>query len=79
MGRQHKGMDRPGVRQVPEGSGEQRQMEETGCVNGQVKVKKSTAKVKSERNTSNQIPSLSHYLQEHITMFEVIWGEKKKK
>ena len=23
MGRQHQGMDRPGVRQVPEGSGEQ--------------------------------------------------------
>ena len=25
------GMDMPGVRQVPEGSGEQRKMEETGC------------------------------------------------
>ena len=24
-------MDRPGVRQVPEGSGEQSKMEETGC------------------------------------------------
>ena len=24
-------MDRPGVRQVPEGSGEQGQMKETGC------------------------------------------------
>ena len=43
-------MDRPGVRQVPEGSGEQRKMEETGCeviwgapttiaVKGWVKVK----------------------------------------
>ena len=31
MGRQHQGMDRPGVRQVPEGSGEQRKIEETGC------------------------------------------------
>ena len=31
VGGQHQGMDRPGVRQVPEGSGEQRQMEETGC------------------------------------------------
>ena len=31
MGRQHEGMDRPGVRQVPEGSGEQGKMEETGC------------------------------------------------
>ena len=30
-GRQHQGMDRPGVRQVPGGSGEQRKMEETGC------------------------------------------------
>ena len=29
VGRQHKGMDRPGVHQVPEGSGEQRKMEET--------------------------------------------------
>ena len=26
MGRQHQGMDRPGVRQVPEGSGEQGKM-----------------------------------------------------
>ena len=29
--RQHQGMDRPGVRQVQEGSGEQRKTEETGC------------------------------------------------
>ena len=28
MGRQHKGMDRPGVRHVPEGNGEQGKMEE---------------------------------------------------
>ena len=28
--RQHQGMDRPGVRQVPEGNGEQEKMEETG-------------------------------------------------
>ena len=31
MERQHQEMDRPGVRQVPEDSGEQRKMEETGC------------------------------------------------
>ena len=31
MGRQHQGMDRPGVHQVPEGSEEQRKMEETSC------------------------------------------------
>ena len=30
VGGQHEGMDMPGVRQVPEGSGEQKQMEETG-------------------------------------------------
>ena len=30
MGRQHRGMDRPGVRQVPEGS-ELGKMEKTGC------------------------------------------------
>ena len=29
--RQHQGMDRPEVRQVPEGSGEQGKMEKTGC------------------------------------------------
>ena len=29
--RQHQGMDSPGVCQVPEGSGEQRKTEETGC------------------------------------------------
>ena len=27
----HQGMDRPGIRQVPEGSGEQGKMEKTGC------------------------------------------------
>ena len=31
MGRRHQGMDRPGVCQVPEGSGEQWKMEETDC------------------------------------------------
>ena len=31
VGRQHQEMERPGVRQVPEGSGEQGKMEETGC------------------------------------------------
>ena len=30
VGRQHQGMDRPGVRQVPEGTGEEGKMEETG-------------------------------------------------
>ena len=31
VGRQHQGMDRPRVCQDPEGSGEQRKMEETAC------------------------------------------------
>ena len=31
VGRQHQGVDRPGVRQVPQGSGEQGKMEKTGC------------------------------------------------
>ena len=31
VGRQHQGMDRPGIRQVPEGSGKQGKMEKTGC------------------------------------------------
>ena len=31
VGRQHQGMDRPGVGQVPEGRGEQGKVEETGC------------------------------------------------
>ena len=30
VGRQHQGMDRPGVLQVPEGTGEQGKMEKTG-------------------------------------------------
>ena len=30
VGRRHQGMNRPGVRQVPEGSGEQGKMEEIG-------------------------------------------------
>ena len=31
VGRQHQGMGVPGVHEVPEGSGEQRKLEETGC------------------------------------------------
>ena len=31
VGRQHQGMDSPGVQQVPEDSGEQQKMEKTGC------------------------------------------------
>ena len=31
VGRQHQGMDRPGVWRVPEGSGEQGKMEKIGC------------------------------------------------
>ena len=31
VGRHHQGIDRPGVRLVPEGSGEQGKVEETGC------------------------------------------------
>ena len=31
VGRQHRGMDMPGVRQVPESDGEQGKVEETGC------------------------------------------------
>ena len=31
VGRKHQGMDRPGVRQVPQGSGEQGKMEKTGA------------------------------------------------
>ena len=31
VGRQHQGMDRPGVRKVSEGSREQGKLEETGC------------------------------------------------
>ena len=31
VGRQHQGMDRCGVCQIPEGSGGQGKMEETGC------------------------------------------------
>ena len=31
MGRQHQGMDGPGVCQIPEGSGEQGKMEKPGC------------------------------------------------
>ena len=31
VGRQHQGMDRPGVRQVPKGNEEQGKLQETGC------------------------------------------------
>ena len=31
VGSQHQGMDGPGIRQVPAGSGEEGKMEETGC------------------------------------------------
>ena len=59
VGRRHQGMDRPGVRQVQEGSGEQRKMEETSCevicgspttptVKGCVKVKVEGEETQSE-------------------------------
>ena len=65
VGRQRQGMDRPGVRQVPEGSGERRKMTETGCgvvcsalmtpaVKGQVK------KVKNVRMTILTLYGLCH-------------------
>ena len=31
VGRQHQGMNRPGVRQVPEGNGEHGKIEDIGC------------------------------------------------
>ena len=31
VGKQHQGMDRPGVRQIAEGNGEQGKMEKSGC------------------------------------------------
>ena len=31
VGKQHQGMDRPAIHQVPEGCGEQGRMEKTGC------------------------------------------------
>ena len=31
MGRQHQGMDRPGVHHVSEGGGDKRKMEDIGC------------------------------------------------
>ena len=63
VGRQHQGVDRPGVCQVPEGSGEQSKMKEIGCVvingapttpaaKGQVKVKKGSRKSKLTRQAS---------------------------
>ena len=60
VGRQHQGMDRPGVRQVPEGSGDQGKMEKTGCkiicgapttlaVKGLMMMKQRT-KIKTKKN-----------------------------
>ena len=64
VGRQHQGLDRPGLRKVPESSGEQRKMEETGCeviwgasttpgVKRWVKVKEGRCET---RNNSNRVP-----------------------
>ena len=51
VGKQHQGMDRPGVRQVPEGSGEQGKMEETGseviCGAATIPAVKGSMKVKA--------------------------------
>ena len=46
--RQHKGMDRPGVRQVPEGSGEQEKMEETRAKSSVVPLRPSRLRNRSE-------------------------------
>ena len=64
MGRQHQRMKSPGVRKFPEGSGERRKMEETGCevicsvptilaAEGQVKVKVKV-KVKPQIDAINE-------------------------
>ena len=49
VGRQHQGMDRPGVRKVQEGSGEQRKMEETGKRSSSRKIQMIVAATLNER------------------------------
>ena len=58
VGRQHQGMDRPGVRQVQEGSGEQRKMEETGKRSSSRKIQMIVAATLNERWTSNCVTYL---------------------
>ena len=66
VGRQHQGMDTPGVRHVPEGSGEQEKLEETGCkiiigalttlaVKGQMMIMMSPVTLHRERKGKNEV------------------------
>ena len=77
VGRQHQEMDRPGVRQVLEGSGEQGKMEKTGCkiicgapttlaVKGSMMMMMTTNILAGTRNT---LAALIKCLQE----LEIIW------
>ena len=54
LGRQYQEMDRPGVRQVPEGSGEQTKMEETG----------SEQQSESDRDDYSHPPSSTYFWKE---------------
>ena len=78
VGRQHQGMDRLGVRQVPEGSGEQGKLEKTGCkiicgapttlaVKGlmmmMMMMMMMSASVKNSLRQSNTMASHTHLIQ----------------
>ena len=67
VGRQHQGMDRPGVNQVPESNGKQGKTKETGCevicrvpatpaVKGQVKAKKLARIVEYQTSEKKSVP-----------------------
>ena len=87
VGRQHQRMDRPGVRQVPDSSGEHRKMEETGCeiicgaptppaVKGQVKVKAKVSGIRADRAPSPASPRYvptSFRAENHVTLLNGQW------
>ena len=67
VGREHQGMDRPRVRQVPEGNGEQGKMEKTGCKI--LRGAQRTLRVKELRRRRRRPVNLSNFISFHTSSY----------
>ena len=74
VGRQHQGMDKLGVRLVPEGSGEQSKMEEIGCevICGAPTILTLKGYVKVKVNSSTTVHSFSFWFDPVFFFFSAI-------
>ena len=80
MGRQHQGMDRPGVHQVPEGSGGRGKMEKTGCqdICGAPITPAVKGQVKKVKFICHKQTKISHCLLTILSRQTGQWGSSVK-